>query len=222
MYDEGYDAPEPFAPVDGGSEYLSGRQIQRMRALYSGEVTMTDRWLGRFLDKMEELDLIDNTLLILLSDHGIAHGEHGVVGKLPSTLWPEVTDIPFLIRHPEGKRAGTTSDYYASTHDVAPTILGFLGIEPPQPLDGQDLSVMLEGGEPEARPHFTLGYHDHVFTRDEDYAMMSRNDGTEVRLYDLREDPGMYEDVAGDLPDIARRMFDDYVLEDAGGPLPRY
>jgi hypothetical protein len=52
--------------------------------------------------------------------------------------------------------------------------------------------------------------------------MISRNDGTEARLYDLRTDPGMHEDVAGDLPDIARRMFDDYVLEDAGGPLPRY
>ena len=133
-----------------------------------------------------------------------------------------MTDIPFLIRHPEGKGAGTTSGYYASTHDVAPTVLGFLGIEPPQPLDGQDLSVMLKGGEPEARPHFTLGYHDHVFTRDEEYAMISRNDGTEARLYDLREDPGMYEDVAGDRPDVARRMFDDYVLKDAGGPLPRY
>jgi arylsulfatase A-like enzyme len=222
MYDDDYEGPEPFAPVDGGADYLSGRQIQRMKALYSGEVTMTDRWLGLFLDKMEKLDLFDNTLLILLSDHGIAHGEHGVVGKLPSSLWPEVTDIPFLIRHPEGKGAGTTSDYYASTHDVAPTILGFLGIEPPRPLDGQDLSVMLEGGEPEARPHFTLGYHDHVFARDEEYAMMSRNDGTEARLYDLREDPGMYQDVAGDRPDVARRMYDDYVLKDAGGPLPRY
>ena len=222
MYDEGYEGPEPFAPVDGATDYLNERQIRRMSALYSGEVTMTDRWLGRFLNKMEELDLFDNTLLVLLSDHGIAHGEHGVVGKLPSSLWPEVTDIPFLIRHPDGKGAGKTSDYYASTHDVAPTILGFLGFEPPQPLDGQDLSVMLKGGEPEARPHFTLGYHDHVFTRDEEYAMISRNDGTEARLYDLREDPGMYEDVAGDHPDTARRMFDDYVLEDAGGPLPRY
>ena len=48
---------------------------------------------------------------------------------------------------------------------------------------------MLEGGEPEARPHFTLGYHDHVFTRDEEYAMMSRNDGTEARLYDLKKTP---------------------------------
>ncbi|MBA2783549.1 MAG: sulfatase, partial [Rubrobacteraceae bacterium] len=65
-------------------------------------------------------------------------------------------------------------------------------------------------------------YHDHVFTRDEEYAMISRNDGTEARLYDLREDPGMHKDVAGKLPDVARRMFDDYVIEDAGGPLPRY
>jgi arylsulfatase A-like enzyme len=222
MYDDGYEGPEPFAPVDGSSDYLNERQIRRMSALYSGEVTMMDRWLGRFLDKMEELDLFDNTLVIAISDHGVAHGEHGVVGKLPSTLWPEVTDVPFLIRHPEGKGAGTTSDYYASTHDVAPTVLGFLGIESPQELDGQDLSVMLEGGEPEARPHFTLGYHDHVFTRDEEYAMMSRNDGSEARLYDLREDPGMYENVAGQLPNVVRRMFDDYVLEDAGGPLPRY
>ena len=83
---------------------------------------MTDRWLGRFLDKMEELDLFENTLLILLSDHGIAHGEHGVVGKLPSPLWPEVTDIPFLIRHPEGKGRGRRATT-TPPPDVAPTIL---------------------------------------------------------------------------------------------------
>ncbi|HEX6709186.1 MAG TPA: sulfatase [Rubrobacter sp.] len=220
MYDEGYEGPEPFAPVDGPDDYLSERQIQRMAALYSGEVTMMDRWLGHFLDKMDELNLFENTFLIALSDHGVAHGEHGIVGKIPSSLWPEVTDIPFFVRHPGGKGAGTTSDYYASTHDVAPTILGFLGIE--RELDGQDLTVMLDGEEPEARPHFTLGYDDHVFTRDEDYAMISRNDGTEAKLYDLREDPGMHKDIAGEHTDVTRRMFDDYVLEDAGGPLPRY
>ena len=222
LYDDGYDGPEPIAPADGSSEGFSQRHLERMGALYSGEVTMMDRWLGRFLDKMEELNLFDNTLLIALADHGVAHGEHGIVGKTPSSLWPEVTDVPFLIRHPGGKGAGTTSDYYASTHDVAPTILGFLGIEPEQELDGQDLTVMLDEEEPGARPHFTLGYDDHVFTRDDDYAMISSNDSTEVKLYDLREDPGMYENVAGEHPDVTRRMFDDYVLEDAGGPLPRY
>jgi arylsulfatase A-like enzyme len=193
-----------------------------MKARYSAEVTMMDRWLGRFLDKMEELNLFDNTLLILLSDHGVAHGEHGYTGKPDNVLWPEVTDIPFYIRHPEGKGAGQRSDYYASTHDVAPTILGFLGIEPPQPLDGQDLSVMLEGGEPEARPHFSIGYNDHVWGRDDRYVMFSTNQGADARLYDVEQDPGMHNDIAGVEPNIVKRMFEGYILRDAGGPLPTY
>jgi hypothetical protein len=51
---------------------------------------------------------------------------------------------------------------------------------------------------------------------------VSRNDGVEAKLYDLTTDPGMNRDVAGEHPDVVRRMFDEYVLKDAGGPLPRY
>jgi arylsulfatase A-like enzyme len=88
MYGDAYDGPEPYAPIDGGSDYLNGRHLGRMGALYAGEVTMVDRWLGRFLEKMEELNLFENTLLIVISDHGIAFGEHGVVGKLPPPSGP--------------------------------------------------------------------------------------------------------------------------------------
>ncbi len=117
---------------------------------------MVDRWLGRFLDTMEELNLFGNTLLILLSDHGVALGEHGYTGRPPYVLWPEVTDVPFFVRHPSGKMAGERSDYHASTHDVAPTILGALGVEAPDQMTGQDLSVFFAGGTPEQeRSHFT-------------------------------------------------------------------
>jgi arylsulfatase A-like enzyme len=179
MYGDAYEGPEPYAPVDGSSDYLSEGQAGRMEALYSGEVTMMDRW-------------------------------------------PEVTDIAFFVRHPEGKGAGETSGYYASTHDVAPTILGFLGVEPKQKLDGQDLNVILEDEAPAARPHFSLGYHDHAWCRDEDYAMFCRHDGTEAELYDLRMDPKMDRDIAGQHQKIVKRMFEEYVIKDAGGPLPSY
>ena len=222
LYDDGYDGPEPTVPEYSDAGWIGERELERMRALYAGEVTMTDRWLGHFLDKMEELKLLDNTLLIVLSDHGVALGEHNATGKPFWALWPELTDITFFIRHPEGQGAGQTSDYYASTHDVAPTVLGFLGIEPQKPMEGQDLSVLFDGGEPEERAHFTLGYDEYVWTRDDRYVMVSRNDGTGAKLYDLRTDPGMNSDIAGEHPDIVRRMFDDYVLKDAGGPLPRY
>jgi arylsulfatase A-like enzyme len=221
-YPDGFDGPEPFTSIYGRDDYLTERQLRRMRALYAGEVTMVDHWLGRFLDRMDELDLFENTLLILLSDHGHALGEHGYTGKPHYALWPELTDIVFMIRHPEGKGAGETSDYYASTHDVAPTILGFLGVEPVQPMEGQDLSMLLEGRGPEQRPHFTLGYSEFVWARDEGYAMFGRNDGEEAKLYDLLADPKMDRDVAAKRPDLVRRMFDKYVIGDAGGPLPTY
>jgi arylsulfatase A-like enzyme len=222
LYDDPYEGLEPFSPRYGPSSYLTDRQLKRIRALYAGEVTMVDRWLGRFLDKMAELNLFENTLLMLLSDHGVAHGEHGILGKPPNALWPEVTDIAWLMRHPEGKRSGDSSDFYASTHDVAPTILGFLGIEPEQPMDGQDLSILFDGGQPENRSHFTLGYHDHAWARDDDYAMFAKNDGSNALLYDLRIDPEMNTDIAASNQDVINRMWNDYVLEDAGGPLPTY
>jgi arylsulfatase A-like enzyme len=183
---------------------------------------MADRWLGRFLEKMDDLNLFENTLIIILSDHGHALGEHKIVGKPVQALWPELTDIVFFLRHPEGKGAGQTSDYYASTHDVAPTILSLLGIQPPVPMDGQDLSVILDRGKPESRDHFSLGYHNFVWARDEAHVYFSRNDGTKAKLYDVRVDPKMRNNRAADRPEVAKRMFEDYVLEDAGGPLPRY
>jgi arylsulfatase A-like enzyme len=222
LYDDGYDGLEPYTPAEGHIDRFTERQLERMRNLYSAETTMADRWLGKFLDKMDELGLFENTLLVFISDHGFAHGEHGIVGKPPSALWPEVTDIAFFIRHPGGAKAGETSDHYASTHDVAPSILGLLGIEPPAPMDGQDLSILLEDGEPDPRPHFTLGYHSFVRAQDDRYAMFSRYDGSAAKLYDLQEDPEMRKDIAGERPAVVRSMFDDYVLKDAGGPLPHY
>jgi arylsulfatase A-like enzyme len=220
LYSDDYQGRDPIVPNYSRSDWIDARELKRMKALYAGEVTMVDHWLGRFLDKMESTGRMDDTLLLVMADHGVAHGEHGYTGKPENVLWPEVTDIPFLIRHPEGKGAGKTSDYFASTHDVAPTILGVLGIEPQLKMDGQDLSPLLEGSEPGPRPHFTLGYNQHVWTRDEKYAMFCINNRSQARLYDLRSDPGMDKNIAGGNRDIVKRMFDDYILEDAGGPLP--
>ena len=222
LYDDSYDGPEPTVPEYSDAGWIDGRELERMRALYAGEVTMTDRWFGRFIDTLDSSDFAKETLLVVLSDHGVALGEHDATGKPFWALYPELTDIPFMIRHPEGTRGGETSDYYASTHDVAPTILGFLDMEPRSPMDGQDLSVIFGGGQPSERNHFTLGYDEYVWARDDRYVLLSRNDRAQTKLYDLSADPDMNTDIADANPDVARRMFDDYVIGDAGGPLPRY
>ena len=122
MYDDGpYNLKEPFSVIYGPSSYLLPGN-RRMKARYSAEVTMMDRWLGRFLDKMEEL-----ASSIVPSSYSLRSRRRPrrarLHGKPDNVLWPEVTDIPFYIRHPEGK-GGTDQRYCGSTHDVAPTILG--------------------------------------------------------------------------------------------------
>lgn len=222
LYDEGYRGSEPIAPNYSEAGWISERETKRMRNLYAAEVTFTDRWLGNFLDKVDNLGLMASTLFVVLSDHGVALAEHDATGKPSFALWPELTDVPFFVRYPDGKGAGETSDYYASTHDVAPTVLGALGIEPRQPMQGQNLGVIPDGGSPDPRPHFTLGYNDYVWTRDDQYAMFSLHDGSNARLYDLQRDQEMRNDISGSTPGVVERMFEEYVLADAGGPLPTY
>jgi hypothetical protein len=87
-------------------------------------------------------------------------------------------------------------------------------------MQGQDLAVLLDGGDPEQpREHFTAGYHDHVWARDQDYAMFATSNGSEPHLFDLRDDPEMKKNIAGSNADIVKRMYDDYLVKDAGGPI---
>ena len=104
LYDDGYDGPEPTVPEYSDAGWIDDRELERMRALYAGEVTMTDRWFGRFIDTLDSSDFAKETLLVVLSDHGVALGEHDATGKPFWALYPELTDIPFMIRHPEGTR----------------------------------------------------------------------------------------------------------------------
>jgi hypothetical protein len=89
-------------------------------------------------------------------------------------------------------------------------------------MGGQDVSVIPAGGKPAPRDHFSLGYHNFVWARDEAYVFFGRNDGAKAKLYDVRSDPHMRNNLAPDRPAKTKSMFEDYVLNDAGGPLPRY
>ncbi len=221
LYSGGYSGREPMVPNYSTTDYLTEAQLERMKNIYAAEVTMTDEWFGRFMNRMEDLDLMENTLLFVFADHGMALGEHGYTGKPFNMLWPQMTDIPYFVHHPDGAGAGQTSDFYVSNHDVAPTILAALDIEPQQEMDGQDLTPVLEGGSPEReRQHFTIGVDEYTWARDENYAMFCINDLSAPKLYDLREDPEMNNDIAQNNMDVVRRMYEDYILADPGGTPP--
>jgi arylsulfatase A-like enzyme len=194
-------------------------QVQQVRELYAAELTYVDAWIGRLLNLLDDLKLADRTVVYYLSDHGILLGEHGLMGKANSMLGKEIHSVPYIIRHPEGKRAGETSDYFVSTHDVAPTILSFQGLTVPGRMEGEDLSVMFDGGDPPERAYWTTAYADQVAAGDGRYLLIADNQGHERRLFDTEEDPAEERDVAGDNPEIVNRLWQN-ILDDAGGTMP--
>jgi arylsulfatase A-like enzyme len=204
------------------SNYLSERHIARLRTTYSASVTMTDRWLGVFLERLWDLGLDESTAIMLTSDHGIFLGEHDWTGKGPSLLHPELIHVPMLLRAPDGTGAGTTSDWFASTHDVGPTLVSLAGVRRPPSFEGADLSPILSGAAPsEDRPHAVGGYGNHSYVRDRRWAYMTGNDWRHERLYDLVADHGERRNVAAVRPDVTEEMRR-RIRRVAGGRPPFY
>jgi arylsulfatase A-like enzyme len=168
-----------------------------------------------------DLKLLDDTVVIYSSDHGLTLGEHGIVGKHGSRAQWHIYHVPFMIRHPEGKLAGQWDDYFASNHDIARTALSFMGTRAPGMMAGEDLSVIFDGKRPPLRPHFTSCYDDHVLAGDFDWFFIADSAGFRKRLYDKRNDPKELVDVAAEHPDLVDKYW--RILEDeAGGTLPQF
>jgi len=111
-YDPGYRGQELLEPAYWTSEYASEEEIHHMRCMYAGEVSLVDRWIGYFLDAVERLGFADSTAVLLTSDHGFYHGEHGYIGKVQLSRqggiirrWPlyaTIAHIPLIVKLPGG------------------------------------------------------------------------------------------------------------------------
>jgi len=221
-YDPDYSGKRVTIPLYGKSDFLSNPELKNMRAQYAGEVTLVDKYLGKFLDKMRSLNLMDSTLLLLISDHGHQLGEHGLTGKVPPGMHPELIDLVMMMRHPDGIGAGKRVSEFVYNVDQIATALNLLGIKPPDRLDGKDLWPLVTGSHKGPwRDHVMSGFQDYIWLRNQEYALISRNNGTNQSLFDLRSDIGQFNDIARKAPDIINQMFRQ-AIEGAGGSLPMY
>jgi arylsulfatase A-like enzyme len=177
-----------------------------------------DHWLGRFLDRARELGMLDDTIVVLTSDHGHQLGEHGLTGKVTRGLWYELVDVPLMIRRPDGLDAGKRVESFAQHHDIAPTVLAALGVAPRAALDGVNL-LDLAADRISPREHVSCGYNDYSWCRDGRYAYITRNDGTDIQLFDMEADPLQKQNLAADEPGLVETL-QQKLLADAGGPLP--
>jgi arylsulfatase A-like enzyme len=226
-YVDMYREPDYEGPNIGVTDYGFARNftpelMRHLHAIYAAEVTLTDVWLGHFMRRFHELGLYENTVIVLLSDHGYLLGERGYTGKVPSQLHPELAQVPFVIVHPDGRAAGRTDSYFASTHDIGRTVLSMIGISPPGWMGGTDLSPLLDGGRPAERREFHYGgMYNRFFIRTDDWVLIGDNRGQERHMYNLRIDPRELDNVLDRFPSVNEELYRT-VLDVAGGPLPYY
>lgn len=163
MYDPGYEGEIVDYPrYDKWKDFLSPEELKHTQALYAAEVTLIDRWVGRILEKAEDLGLFDNTVIIFTTDHGFLLGEHEFIGKssikrsadgnqdilayLP--LFEEINHVPFIVHHPAGITGRT--DAIVQHPDIFATILASAG-KPTLGAHGRSFEPVLLGQTPTHR-----------------------------------------------------------------------
>jgi len=117
-------------------------------ALYDGEVRTVDDQIGQYVEALERLGILDDTLLIVTSDHGEELLERGNVGhsscSLSGTLYEEVIRVPLILRYPAALPRGKRITTQVSQIDIMPTIFDLLGLPMPAEAQGHSFSPLIQ------------------------------------------------------------------------------
>jgi choline-sulfatase len=217
--------PEEFTPPRIGPEDawqiplifrdLSENERRGIIAAYYASVRFLDRNLGKVLDRLQQLNLDDNTLVVYLADHGYSLGHHGRFEK--HCGYDPAMHVPLILRWPGKVGENRTVSRLTEHVDVPATITNLMNLEPLPGAHGQDLfngpertaifSEYLENEEVFLRTRrwkyiFCSGARE----RGDGYKTEKPLPGRYHRLYDLENDPGEFRDVAAQQPEVVRQM----------------
>ena len=191
--------------------YDNATKVQRWTANYFGLITEVDEWVGKLLDKMDELGIAENTLLAFSTDHGEMLGSHGMREK--NNFYEESSRVPLLLRMPGTIPAGTVVEDPVSHLDLHSTFLDFSVGRTDYKTDGMSLRSYIEGG-PNSRDSFVVTmWNSTDITNDyrpsRDPAFMIRKDNWKLilsclgsdhqldMLFNLDEDPAELNNLIG-------------------------
>ena len=204
-----HDIPNPGLDRVAWRGRLTPEQNQRMRAAYMGLCTHLDYELGRMMEEMRRMGVLENTLILFTSDHGDMMGDHHLHRK--TYAYEGSARIPFLVRYPEGLDLPSgTFEQVVGLQDVMPTFLEAAGVPVPDSVTGRSVFDAIRG---ERWREFFHGEHSPCYSVDE--AMHYLTDGRTKYIYfpttgdeqffDLTKDRQELHDLAGD-PAYADRV----------------
>jgi arylsulfatase A-like enzyme len=182
--------------------------IGRIEARYRGNVAYVDAAIGELLDRLRRDGLYDDSLIVLMADHGDAFFKHKRFGH-NKTVYDDMTRIPLLFKFPvrEGIVPRRLSQL-VETVDITRTLLDYLGAEQPEHLEGESLMPLVRGEvEALSRPEVVVATSTRSVhgIRVRDYKYIYNESGGE-ELYDLRDDPDEQRNLVDEQHDRARAL----------------
>jgi arylsulfatase A-like enzyme/Flp pilus assembly protein TadD len=197
-----YDPPEPYA------SHFTGRGKS---GLYDGEIAFTDAQVGRVLDWLDERGLNENTVVVVVGDHGESLGDHGEK-EHGYYIYDATVRVPLIVKVPGAALEGVRVPAPVRTVDVLPTVLDLVGIEVTGPIHGESLVPMMldparEGPEyaysESMSVHLQYGWSALYSLRSSTHKFI---DAPRAELYDLVRDPSESENLFARETKIAEEL----------------
>lgn len=141
----------PFAhyvqSVSQGYDKYTVEERKRIVATMYGQITYIDKSIGMLMDKLEELNLMENTIVVFTVDHGNFGGRYGMIGKTKA-FYDALVRIPLAIKIP-GVQGGKRHKAQTENIDVMPTVMEYLGFEKPNRVRGKSFLALMKGNSPD-------------------------------------------------------------------------
>lgn len=213
----------PRHPFDHGN--LEGRDEQLLPwprteddvreeiAAYYAVIDDMDHHIGRILAELRSTGRYDDTVIIFTSDHGLALGSHGLMGK--QNMYEHTIGIPFVIRGP-GVPQGERSDAQIYLRDMYPTTCELAGIPIPKSVTAKSFAPVIRGDVEQIYPAVFGYYHDHQrMIRTSRWKLIRYPRLAKQQLFDLQSDPHEQNDLSSsdELKDL---------VDDLGGQMDQW
>lgn len=170
---------------DRGIEYNSDEFHKIARHGYYACVSYADTLVGKLLSTLDELNLRDNTIIVIWGDHGWHLGEHNYWGK--HNLLHNALRVPLIISAP-GYKKNVATDGIVELVDLYPTLCELAGIEPPEHLEGKSMVPLLRNPQSLGKPVAFTKWKSGLVVTTPNFTYTEYGDD-ESMLYDRRQDP---------------------------------
>lgn len=200
-------APGRCLDLYPGSDRLDGERRHKFMAA----VSCMDASVGRVLDRIDELGLRSDTIVIFVSDNGAGGGgDSGPLRGRKGQMFEGGVRVPFLMRWPGQIKPGTVSDEFLTALEVFPTLVNAAGAQLPDgvAVDGFDMLPVIQRREPSHRQSMFWERQGEFGARVGKWKLVESRRGS--GLFDLSEDIGEKNDLSNELPDVRERVAASY------------